>query len=71
MKKSIIKLIDLYQVTPINTHHLCKFHPTCSEYSKIAIERFGLIKGSKLTLKRLLKCNMFTKPNSIDLVPEK
>ena len=71
MKKVLIKMIELYQKTPLHTHTLCKYHPTCSEYSKIAIERFGSIKGSYLTVKRILRCNIFTKPNQIDLVPEK
>ena len=61
MKKSIIKLIDLYQVTPINTHHLCKFHPTCSEYSLEAIKKYGAFKGTLLSIKRILKCNPFSK----------
>ena len=71
MKKLLIKLIDIYQKTPLHTHTLCKYHPTCSEYSKIAILRFGIIKGLYLSIKRILRCNIFTKPNQIDLVPEK
>ena len=71
MKKILINTINLYQKTPIYTHHLCKFHPRCSEYSKLAISRFGSIKGSYLTIRRIIRCNVFTKPNKIDLVPEK
>ncbi|MEY4475305.1 MAG: hypothetical protein RL248_1072 [Pseudomonadota bacterium] len=35
----------------------CRFHPTCSHYGIEALRRFGMIKGSWLTLKRVLKCH--------------
>lgn len=35
----------------------CRFHPSCSTYAIQAIEQFGVIKGSWLALKRLLKCH--------------
>ncbi len=35
----------------------CRFHPTCSQYGIEALNRFGLIKGSALILKRLLRCH--------------
>ena len=69
MKKMLIKLIELYQSTPLHIHSYCRFIPTCSEYSKIAIERFGVIKGLFLSFKRILKCNPFGK-SGIDLVPD-
>lgn len=39
----------------------CKYYPTCSEYTKEAIQKYGTIKGSFLGLKRILKCNPFSK----------
>lgn len=69
MKKTLIKLIKAYQKTPISSHSKCKYIPTCSEYGIIAIERFGAFKGSILTIKRIFKCNPFSK-GGIDLVPE-
>ena len=39
----------------------CKFHPTCSEYTKQAINKYGSVKGSLLGIKRILKCNPFSK----------
>ena len=37
----------------------CTFYPTCSEYAIVAIEKFGIIKGLKLSIKRILKCHPF------------
>jgi len=35
----------------------CRFNPTCSEYAREAIEKGGIIKGSILSVKRVLRCN--------------
>ncbi len=35
---------------------VCKFYPTCSEYSYQAIEKYGLYKGILMGMKRILKC---------------
>jgi putative membrane protein insertion efficiency factor len=37
----------------------CRFRPTCSEYAREAIDRFGAARGSWLALKRLLRCHPF------------
>lgn len=42
---------------PISSHKLCRYTPTCSEYMIIAIDRFGIIKGLFLGIKRILRCN--------------
>lgn len=47
----------------------CKFSPTCSTYSVIAIKRFGSIKGIVLTFKRLLRCN-HKSMGGVDAVPD-
>lgn len=70
MKHLLIKLIKLYQNTPLHAHSSCRFIPTCSEYSIIAIDRFGVFKGSLLSIKRIFRCHPFGK-SGIDLVPEK
>lgn len=70
MKKVIIKLINLYQMTPLRSHSKCRFYPTCSDYAKEAIERYGTIKGLILSIKRILRCNPFSK-SKVDLVPIK
>ena len=65
MRKILIFLIDLYKknVSPI-IHSMgfdCKYYPTCSTYTRQAIEKYGVIKGGFLGLKRILKCNPFSK----------
>lgn len=37
----------------------CRFIPTCSEYSYEAIKKYGVIKGSLLSVWRVLRCNPF------------
>lgn len=70
MKKFLLKLIHIYQLMPLSSHSKCKYYPTCSNYAKEAIERFGAIRGSFLAIKRIIKCNPFSK-GGIDLVPIK
>jgi hypothetical protein len=48
----------------------CRFVPSCSEYSYDAVERFGLARGSWLTLKRLLRCHPFSGKFGFDPVPD-
>ena len=56
MKKIIIYIIRGYQIIPFIGHSMCRFRPTCSEYMIEAIDRFGIIKGIKLGLKRIKRC---------------
>lgn len=65
MKKLAIFLIKLYKkyISPFVQFCgiKCKFYPTCSEYTVEAIEKYGFIKGFFLGMKRILKCNPFSK----------
>ncbi len=69
MKKVFIKMIELYQVTPLHTHSMCRFTPTCSEYTKEAIEKYGSWKGIWMGIKRILRCHPFGK-KGYDPVPD-
>ena len=70
MKKLLLKLIDLYQKTPLFSHSKCKYYPTCSNYAKEAINEYGALKGTFLALKRIVKCNPFG-ISGYDPVPRK
>ena len=65
MKKIIIKMIIFYQKNISlwfeSKNIKCKYYPTCSEYAKLAIEKYGVLKGSYLSVKRVLKCNPLSK----------
>ena len=71
MKKVLLAIIRFYRaaISPY-TKPSCKYIPTCSEYGLEAIERFGALKGSALTIWRILRCNPFSK-GGYDPVPEK
>lgn len=38
----------------------CRFYPSCSDYARDAIIKYGLLKGSFLTAGRILRCNPFS-----------
>jgi putative membrane protein insertion efficiency factor len=61
MKKIIIWLIRAYQITPFHTHNLCRFTPTCSEYMIGSLNKYGVLKGLFLGIKRILRCHPFGK----------
>lgn len=57
MKKVLIFLINVYQKISIRTPRRCIYYPTCSEYSKEAIKKYGAFKGVFLSIKRIIRCN--------------
>ena len=58
LKTVLIKLITLYQLTlSMLIGQQCRFHPTCSQYTREAIEAHGVIKGCKLGLRRISHCH--------------
>jgi putative membrane protein insertion efficiency factor len=75
MKKIVIFLVLLplrfykYFISPWLGSN-CRFHPTCSEYCKEAIEKRGVFVGLWLSVRRILRCNPFCK-SGLDPVPEK
>lgn len=71
MKTILLTIIKFYKAA-ISPHlgKNCKYIPTCSQYGIEAIERFGALKGTALTIWRILRCNPFSK-GGYDPVPEK
>ncbi|HSX41772.1 MAG TPA: membrane protein insertion efficiency factor YidD [Candidatus Saccharimonadales bacterium] len=78
-KKAAIFLISLYQKTLSPDHGwlrvfyplgACRYTPSCSEYTKQAIERFGVLNGFGLGIKRVGRCHPGY-PGGFDPVPEK
>jgi len=60
VKKVLIYLLLFYQkvISPW-TPKTCRFYPTCSEYTKTAIEKYGPVKGSWKGFKRIMRCHPF------------
>jgi putative membrane protein insertion efficiency factor len=60
MRKLMILMIRGYQkfISPLFPP-TCRFYPTCSVYCIQALEKYGVLKGSFLGIKRILKCHPF------------
>lgn len=71
MSKILIWFINIYKkyISPI-LPNACRFTPTCSQYAIEAIEVHGAIKGTLLSVYRILRCNPFSK-GGYDPVPVK
>lgn len=59
--KLAILILKFYQkyISPLKTVSSCRFYPTCSQYAIDAISKYGIIRGSFKSIKRLLKCHPF------------
>ncbi len=62
MVRWLIYFIRLYQrfVSPM-LPPVCRFHPTCSEYTVEALREYGLFRGGLLGIYRILRCNPFSR----------
>lgn len=66
LKLYLIKLIDFYQKhISVFKKPSCVFYPTCSEYTKEAIKKYGILKGISLGFLRIIRCHPWQK-NHID-----
>ena len=68
MKKLVLGLIKIYQYFSKFTPSVCRFTPTCSEYTKQAIIKYGVLKGGWLGVKRICRCHPWN-PGGYDPVP--
>ena len=62
MKRLVLAALRGYKrhVSPL-LPPACRYTPTCSEYAVDAVERYGVIKGTALAVKRVLSCNPFSR----------
>ncbi|HIS53015.1 MAG TPA: membrane protein insertion efficiency factor YidD [Candidatus Onthomonas avicola] len=70
LKRALLALIRFYQraISPL-TPPSCRFVPTCSEYARQAVEKYGPARGSLLAAKRLSKCHPFHRQKTIEYDP--
>ncbi|MDO8669014.1 MAG: membrane protein insertion efficiency factor YidD [Candidatus Buchananbacteria bacterium] len=70
MRLFVLKSIKIYQKTLSFDHGImrvffpngyCKYHPTCSDYAYLAVEKYGILKGGLKSIWRILRCNPFSK----------
>lgn len=78
LRNFLILLISVYQKTLSPDHGLlchmfpfgvCRYTPTCSDYSKESIRCYGVIRGSIMGIKRIIRCNPFV-AGGYDPVPK-
>jgi putative membrane protein insertion efficiency factor len=60
LKKAVVFVIDAYRyaLSPFLAPS-CRFTPTCSQYAREAVQKYGALKGGYLAARRLLRCHPF------------
>lgn len=71
IKKTILKMIKIYQKSSFFHNYffrlffisdrVCRFIPSCSEYTYQAINKYGVLKGLIIGLKRIIRCHPWSK----------
>jgi len=68
LKKALLILIKGYKaaISPIidgifGSGNTCRFSPTCSEYTYQAVEKYGVLQGVLMGLKRIFRCHPWAK----------
>ncbi len=70
IKNFILFLIRFYQhslsldhgpLKFLRPHGQCKFYPTCSTYSYQAVDKYGILRGTWLSIKRIIRCHPWSK----------
>jgi len=61
LKRILISIIKFYRryLSPLKKKPTCRFYPTCSQYALEAVSKYGALKGTYLSIIRILKCHPF------------
>jgi len=68
-RQAALLCIRAYQATAPMRPRMCRYEPSCSEYTAQSILKYGLFKGVAFGIRRILRCNPFS-PGGYDPVPE-
>lgn len=70
IKRLLVASIGLYQewISPVMPGS-CRFYPSCSQYMKESIDKFGVMAGLLMGARRLAQCHPFSKRHGHDPVP--
>ena len=68
MRQLLISLVKLYQRLPLRYFSHCRYLPSCSDYAIQALNEWGALRGSALTVRRVVRCNPFSR-SGFDPVP--
>lgn len=60
--------IRAYQATSVVRPSICRYHPSCSEYTAQCIRKHGVVAGVAYGIRRILRCNPFS-PGGYDPIP--
>ncbi|MDI6759018.1 MAG: membrane protein insertion efficiency factor YidD [Candidatus Omnitrophota bacterium] len=67
IRRVLLKILNIYQTyIRIILPSVCRFQPTCSEYARQAVVKYGSLKGSIKAAQRLLCCHPFSKKAGYD-----
>ncbi|HOB11815.1 MAG TPA: membrane protein insertion efficiency factor YidD [Syntrophomonadaceae bacterium] len=59
MRQLFILLVKVYQAFTCFRPPACRFYPTCSHYAIQAVDKYGILKGGWLAVRRILRCHPF------------
>lgn len=58
-QRLMLWIIGRYQAVSRFTPATCRYTPTCSQYTRTAVERYGVLRGLSMGIRRISRCHPF------------